>query len=83
MIRPLAAVATMAEVEEAAHPASFRRPAIRTSAKAAIAIQTMFKDAEGMAPCHRPFTTKPAAPTRFIHWKAGERPVSFSAVTSR
>jgi hypothetical protein len=43
----------------------------------------MFKDAEGMAPCHRPFTTKPAAPTRFIHWKAGERPVSFSAVTSR
>jgi hypothetical protein len=27
----------------------------------------MFKEAEGIAPCHQPLITKPAAPTRFIH----------------
>ena len=46
-------------------------------------IQTMFNEAEGIAPCHQPFTTKPAAPTRFIHWNSGERPVSLSALISR
>jgi hypothetical protein len=46
-------------------------------------IQTMFKEAEGMAPCQAPLITKPAAPTRFIHWNAGERPVSRSVLIRR
>jgi hypothetical protein len=28
-------------------------------------------------------TMNPDAPTKFIHWKSGERPVSFSVVTSK
>jgi hypothetical protein len=46
-------------------------------------IQTMFNEAEGMAPCHQPLITKPAAPIKFIHWNAGERPVSRSVLISR
>jgi hypothetical protein len=46
-------------------------------------IQTTFNEAEGMAPCHAPLITNPAAPIRFIHWKAGERPVSRSVEISR
>ena len=48
-----------------------------------MSIQTMLSVAEGKARCHIPFTTKPAAPSRFIHWKSGERPVSRPVVTSR
>jgi hypothetical protein len=46
-------------------------------------IQTMFNEAEGIAPCAQPLITNPAAPTRFIHWKVGERPVSRSVEISR
>ena len=46
-------------------------------------IQTMFKEAEGIAPCHQPLITNPAAPTRFIHWNKGERPVSRSVEIKR
>ena len=46
-------------------------------------IQTMLSEAEGIAPCHQPLITKPAAPTRFIHWKVGERPVSRSVEINR
>ena len=56
---------------------------ICTSAPAAMIIQTMLSVAEGKARCQRPFTTKPEAPSRFIHWKARERPVSRPVVTSR
>jgi hypothetical protein len=43
----------------------------------------MLSEAEGIAPCHQPLITNPAAPTRFIHWNSGERPVSLSALISR
>jgi hypothetical protein len=56
---------------------------IRHREKAAMNIQTMFNEAEGIAPCHQPLITKPAAPTRFIHWNKGERPVSRSVEISR
>jgi len=48
---------------------------------AANSAQTRLSVADGSAPCHQPLITKPAAPTRFIHWKAGERPVSLPIVT--
>ncbi|HEX8583840.1 MAG TPA: hypothetical protein VF680_05465 [Allosphingosinicella sp.] len=46
-------------------------------------IQMMFKEAEGIAPWAQPLITNPAAPIRFIHWNAGERPVSRSVEISR
>ena len=56
---------------------------MRHSEKAAMAIHTTLSDAEGNAPCQAPLTMNPAAPNRFIHWKAGERPVRRSVETSR
>ena len=50
---------------------------------AAISAHRMLSDIDGSAPCHQPFTTKPAAPKRFIHWNAGDCPVSRPVVTSR
>jgi hypothetical protein len=48
---------------------------------AANSAQTMLSVADGKAPCHQPLTTKAAAPTRFNHWKTGERPSSLPRVT--
>ena len=53
------------------------------NATAAIAIQTTFSEADGSAPCHQPLSVKPAAPRKFIHWKASDWPVTRPEVTSR
>src|SRR6476659_11316812 len=39
----------------------------RHNATPAISIQTTLRAAEGIAWCHHPLITNPAAPTRFIH----------------
>lgn len=65
----------MAEVDE---PLCFH---IVQSAPAANSIQIRLSVAEGKAPCHQPFTRKPAAPIRFIHWNRADWPVSLPSVT--
>ena len=49
---------------------------IRHNATAPISSHTTFNDAEGMAPCHQPLITKPAAPTMFMPWYMADWPVS-------
>ena len=65
----------MAEVDEPLRLHRFQ------SAPVANNIQMRFSVAEGSAPCHQPFSRIPAAPARFIHWKAGDWPVSRPIVT--